>query len=117
MSVARPLPAHLTPAERAAVVEFSESARRLLGAELLEARLFGSRARGDGDEDSDVDIALIVTAAGRARRYDVYDLAFDIQLRTGIDIAPSVIERARMEELRRRERLIATAIDQEGVPL
>jgi predicted nucleotidyltransferase len=117
MSAARPLPPHLTPAERAALVEFTASARRLLGPDLLDLRLFGSRARGEGDEDSDVDVALIVTAAGRARRYEVYDLAFDLQLRTGIDIAPSVIELARLEELRARERAIAAAIDDEGVPL
>jgi predicted nucleotidyltransferase len=117
MSLARALPAHLTPAEQAALTEFVAAARRVLGADLLEARLFGSRARGEAHEDSDVDVALIVTAAGRDRRYEVYDLAFEIQLRTGIDIAPAVIEQARLEELRARERLIAQAIDHEGVPL
>ena len=111
------LPAHLTPAERLALEEFMEGTRRLLGADLCEARLFGSRARGEGHEDSDVDVAVVVTAAGRARRYEVYDLAFDVLLRTGIDIAPSVIEQARLEELRSRERLIAAAIDHEGIPL
>ena len=94
-----------------------DGARRLLGDELLEARLYGSRARGEGDAESDVDVALVVTSAGRERRDRLIDLAFDIQLKTGVEIAPSVVARSRLDELRARERLIARAIDEEGIPL
>jgi predicted nucleotidyltransferase len=83
----------------------------------VEARLFGSRARGEGHEDSDLDVALIVTAPGRQRRGQVYDLAFDVMLAHGVDLAPLVIARERLDELRRRERLLALDLDREGIPL
>ena len=52
-------------------------ARRLAAAypeDLLEVRVFGSRARGDHREDSDLDVAVIV-ASPRPRRTDILDLA------------------------------------------
>lgn len=58
---------------------------------VLEARLYGSRARGDYQPDSDVDVAVILGGAKR-RRVDValemVDLAQDILLDTGIYISP-----------------------------
>ena len=107
----------LSASEQAAVREFLDRVRSMLGPELREARLFGSRARGQGHEHSDVDIALIVGPGGRARRHDVYDLAFDVGHAHGIELAPLVIEDRRLRELRARERRIALDIEREGIPL
>ena len=93
------------------------AARALLGGDLLEARLFGSRARGEGDEHSDLDVALVVADGARARRYELYDRAFDIGLEHGVALAPLVIEAGHLQHLRDREREIARAIEIEGVPL
>lgn len=111
------LPGHLSPAEADAVAELVDAARRLLGLDLYELLLYGSRARGEGNEDSDIDLALIVTPEGRARRNEVYDEAYDIGLRHGVLLAPTLIERERLEELRRRERLFARELDRDGIPL
>ena len=89
----------------------------MLAADLKAVRLFGSRARGEGHEYSDIDIALIVTAAGRARRYEVYDLAFDLGLEHGVELAPLVIDERRLRDLASRERQIASDITVLGVPL
>jgi predicted nucleotidyltransferase len=110
-------PAHLTTAEYGALGEFLPAVRSLLGADLIEIRLFGSRARGERQDDSDLDVALVVSAAGRVKRYEVYDLAFDIQLKTGVALAPLVIEKSRLDELRERERLLAQDLDREGISL
>ncbi len=109
--------AHLTPAEQSALAELLPALRALLGPDLLEARLFGSRSRGEGHPGSDLDVALVVTGRGRARRYEAYDEAYDIGLRWGVDVALLVLERARLEELRARERLLATELDRDGVVL
>jgi uncharacterized protein len=92
-------------------------ARAELGAELRYARLFGSRARGEGHEHSDLDIALIVAPAGRARRHRVYDLAFDIGLAHGVELAALVFDERQFQELKERERCIALDIDGRGIPL
>ena len=85
----------LTAAEKAALSEFMTRVRQMLGSDLKSARLFGSRARGEGHEYSDLDIALVVTPHGRARRYEVYDLAFDVGLEHHVTLAPLVIEEER----------------------
>jgi predicted nucleotidyltransferase len=112
-----PRPPTLSASEAAALREFIARARDILGADLRSARLFGSRARGKGHEDSDLDIALLVPSAGRARRRALYDLAFDIGLAHGLELAPLVLEEERFEELKNRERLIAREIEVEGIPL
>lgn len=111
------LPALLSASEAAAVREFIARAREVLGADLRSARLFGSRARGEGHEHSDLDIALLVSPEGQARRYVIYDLAFDIGLAHGVQLAPLVLEEGRFQELKDRERLIAHDIEREGIPL
>lgn len=111
------LPPTLSASETAAIREFIARARDLLGADLRSARLFGSRARGEGHEESDLDIALLVSPEGRARRHALYDLAFDVGLAHGVELAPLVLEERRFQELKDRERLIARDIEIEGIPL
>jgi len=107
----------LTPAEARALDDLVASVRALLGAELVELRLFGSRARGEGHQDSDLDIAVVVTEPGLARRRDVHDAAFDIGLEHGVSLAPLVLSQRRLDELRARERLLAADLDREGIVL
>ena len=107
----------LSASETAAIGAFVEAVRVLLGPDLKEARLFGSRVRGEGHEDSDLDIVLIVSPGGRARRRALYDLAFDVGFAHRVQLAPLVIEESRLHALRKRERLIARTIDAEGIRL
>jgi predicted nucleotidyltransferase len=110
-------PAFLSPAERTALDAFVDGARRILGAELIEARLFGSRARREGDDESDLDVVLVVTDAGRRMRRKIYDLAFDVSLSHGVEIAPLVLEEARLRTLRERERMLARELERDGISL
>jgi predicted nucleotidyltransferase len=107
----------LTPAESAAIDSFLASVRTLLGPGLLEARLFGSRARGEGTTDSDLDLALIVTPEWRQRRHEVYDLAFDVTVQHGVQVAPLLLTRATLDELRSRELRLGLDIEREGIRL
>jgi predicted nucleotidyltransferase len=108
----------LSASETAALREFVDKVRVMLGPQLKAARLFGSRARGEGHEHSDLDIAIIVgTGARRSHRYEIYDLAFDIGLAHGVELAPVVIEEPQLQELRDRERRLASDIDSSGIAL
>ncbi len=110
-------PAHLGATESEALADFLDRARALLGDELLEARLFGSRARGGGDEASDLDVALVVTPRGRELRREVYGLTFDTAYNFGIRLEPLVITDEQLGELVRHELAIGLALEQEGVRL
>lgn len=110
-------PPTLSASEALAVQEFVAAARELLGPKLKAIRLFGSRARGQGHEHSDLDLALIVEPGSRECRFALYDVAFDVGLAHGVELAPHVIEEQHFLELKRRERRIALDIDEEGIPL
>lgn len=110
-------PAHLSTTEKEALADFLERARALLGSELLESRLFGSRARGEGDEESDLDVALIVTPRGRELRRDVWGLTFDAMYNFGVEVQPLVITEEQLRDLVRRELSIGAALERESVPL
>ena len=75
------------------------AARPTLGDRLLEASLFGSRA------------------GAREQRYAIYDLAYDIGSAHGVDLAPLVIEAPQFAELQARERALARAIEEDGIPV
>jgi uncharacterized protein len=107
----------LSPRELVALEDFLARAREVLGPELREARLFGSRARGEGSGDSDLDLALVVSSAGHRRRHQVQDLAFDTVLRHGVSVSPLVLEEHVLAELKARERRLALDLEREGIPL
>ncbi len=107
----------LTPAEATALQAFMERVRVRLGDALVEARLFGSRARGEGNEESDLDIALVVRAIDAVVKQEIQDLSYDIGLEHGVMLAPLVLEEGQLAFLRSRERLLAADLDREGVVL
>jgi predicted nucleotidyltransferase len=113
----RGFPAHLSAAEKGALADFLGRVRTLLGEELLDARLFGSRARGEGGEDSDLDVALIVTPRGRELRREIHGLTFDAAYDYGVEVEPLVITEEQLRELRERELSIAAVLEREAVPL
>jgi predicted nucleotidyltransferase len=116
MSTVPPSPT-LSAAEKNALTTFMTRVRAMLGPDLKSARLFGSRARGEGHEYSDLDIALVVGAGVRARRYEIYDLAYDIGLDHHVTLAPLVIDEQRFDTLKARERLIVREIERDGIPV
>lgn len=46
--------------------------------QILDLRVFGSRARGDAQEDSDLDVFIKVTDLDRALREKIHDLAWEV---------------------------------------
>jgi predicted nucleotidyltransferase len=111
------LPAHLSAAEKGALTDFLGRVRALLGDDVLEARLFGSRARGEGGEGSDLDVALIVTPRGRELRREIHGLTFDTTFHFGVEVEPLVITEEQLRELVERELSLGAALEREAVLL
>jgi len=81
----------LTEKDRLALKKFKEAVANALGDELVELKLFGSKARGDAREDSDIDV-LVITNSGNWRLSDVvYHIVTNILLDDDVDISPRVI--------------------------
>ncbi len=107
----------LLATEEAALADLGAWLRERFGARLGELAVFGSRARGDSREDSDVDVLVTVDALSSAEAREVAQLAGDLLTRHGVLLSPFIVSRARMAELRQRERLIAREIDRDAVAL
>ena len=78
---------------RVIVYQFSEDVKRILGDKLTKIIVFGSYARGDYREDSDVDIMILTKLSEeeiRAIKNDIYDLAFEVEMSTGIELSPII---------------------------
>ena len=75
------------------VYKFSLQLRDLLGSSLSKVILYGSYARVDNHDHSDVDVMILVKmkdAEIKRIENDVYDMAFEIEIETGIDISPII---------------------------
>ena len=91
--------------------------RARFGARLRELTLFGSRARGEGDEESDVDVAVVVEGLTSVEGREIAHFCGDLMTQHAVLVSPFAVSRERMDELRRRERLIAREIERDGLPL
>ncbi len=54
--------------------------------QLQELRLFGSSARGDRTRESDIDIFVCLAQVNRKIEEDIFDMAYDLELKYGYTI-------------------------------
>lgn len=78
----------------AVINEFVQSVKILLGCHVQNIILYGSYARNEERENSDIDILLLVDLPAKEIKRiqnDIYDLAFELELASGKDISPVII--------------------------
>jgi len=103
--------------EQSAVHDFAKGVRAGLGANLVELRLFGSRARGEAAPDSDIDV-LVVVSGDRVHAEDrVIDVAFDVNLAYDLYISPRVVTAASLRDPVWRTTSFVKSVEREGVVL
>lgn len=64
------------------------------GNNLVEVKLFGSKAAGKDQPDSDIDVLVAVEKGGADVEDEVLDIAFDVNLKHDVYVSPRVIDRA-----------------------
>jgi len=89
----------LNSKEKSALTEFKAALEQSLGSQLIELKLFGSKARGDDRPNSDIDVLVIVATDDWRIRDKVYDVATDILLQRDVCISPKVISKKKFEQL------------------
>lgn len=85
------------------------------GDNLLEIRLFGSKARGDDDVYSDTDVLILLGECDWERRRVLTDLAFGCGYPFKVFFAPLILSERQFHGWKERELLIAQEIDREGI--
>jgi len=83
----------LSAKEKSALKHFKASLEQTLGSQLIELKLFGSKARGDDRPNSDMDVLVIVATDDWHIRDKVYDVATDVLLQMDVCISPKVISK------------------------
>lgn len=107
----------LNKSEDRALKRFKSAIENALRDNLIEIKLFGSRARGDARADSDIDV-LIITKSSEWRVNDViYAIATDILLDDGVAISPKVLSEMDYRRLIKTGAAFAANVAKEGVPL
>lgn len=85
--------------------------------ELVELRLFGSKARGDSHLESDIDVVVVLENCDWKTEYAVYDLCYDLSVDSGVVITPVVYSRSDYESPLRQATPFREAVVREGVTL
>lgn len=89
----------LSPDEKSVLSNFKAVLKQALSGQLVELKLFGSKARGDDQPDSDIDVLVIVASDDWHIRDTVYDVATDMLLQWDVCISPKVISKSRFDQL------------------
>lgn len=82
------------------VYQFAQQLKSIFGIHLSKVIVYGSYARDDYQENSDVDVMILVDLPDeeiKSKENMVYDVAFDIEMKTGIDISPVIKNEAQYE--------------------
>jgi predicted nucleotidyltransferase len=107
----------LRPDEQKAVAYFVDLLQRHHPERVVQAVLFGSKARGESTPSSDIDILIIVDQEDWRFSHAISDLAADISLEYDVLIAPRVIGRERWERMTELRSGLYRNIVAEGIPL
>lgn len=105
----------LNKQEETALKQFKADLQQVLGNQLIELNLYGSKARGDDHPDSDVDVLVIVAGQDWRICDTVYDIATDILLQTNVCISPKVISESKFGQLREEGAAFIRNIDKDVI--
>jgi predicted nucleotidyltransferase len=109
--------ARLSEEERQAIQVFVHRLHESFPGEILQATLFGSKARGDSGPWSDIDILVIVREESWPLRGEISTLAARVSLEYDVLIGPRVIGLERWEGMERDGFSLYRNITAERVPL
>jgi len=93
-----------------------ELKNRLSGlVEILDFKVFGSRARGDADEYSDMDVFFEVESLDSALKDKISEIVWEVGFNNYTVISPLIFTREELENSPLRSSLIVEVIAEEGV--
>ena len=107
--------AYLEPNELQALNDLKQSLNQVF--QLVDFRLYGSKARGTADADSDIDVMIELEELTPTFYDKVFDAVFDINLQYGVFISAVLFGRKELEEGPMSASQLFKAIERDGVRL
>ena len=83
-------PPYLTKTEKRALQEFKRKITQKLAGEILELKLFGSKARGDYKKTSDIDVFIVLKEARKRQSDIIYDTVTQIAIDYGVYLSVKI---------------------------
>jgi predicted nucleotidyltransferase len=108
---------HLSLNEEQALESFVQQLLEELEPEIIDIRLFGSKARGDAGPGSDLDVLVLVQDSAYSLKHRILWIAADISLEYGVLLSPRIIPPEAWNEMVEAETLFFRAISAESIPL
>ena len=85
--------------------------------ELVDFKIFGSRARGDQEEYSDMDVFIEVDGLDKCLKNKIRDIVWEVGFNNFLVISPLIFSRYDIEETALKVSPIVQNIMGEGVPI
>ena len=85
--------------------------------EVVDLKLFGSKARGDFHKHSDIDILLVLKKVSDSLEKKVYSLVNDIFLKTGVDLSVKIFSEKEYKKLNAIPTAFMQLVQQDGISL
>jgi predicted nucleotidyltransferase len=108
---------NLSDQEATALQAYVHALQERFGAQLVDAMLFGSRARGDAHPDSDVDVLAILDDPDAEALSEARGLAFDIWLAYGVLLSIRAMSQEGWQTLTARQSLFYRNLVRDGFSL
>ena len=91
--------------------------KEMLGSQtnLIDFRVFGSRARGDADDKSDMDVFVEVESLTPEVKEKIHETTWAVGFKNFMVISPLIVSRFELEQTALRSSAIIRSITREGV--
>ncbi len=84
---------------------------------LVELKLFGSRARGDYDSESDLDVLAVLESLDWKSEKDIFEICFEVGLKYDLLFSPIVYSRDEYESELNKITPFYQSVEKEGISL
>ena len=101
--------------DRQIVIEFKRRVKELMN--IVDLRVFGSRARGDNDPDSDLDIFIVVEKLTSDLRTRISEIAWEVGFEQDQVITTTVTTSYDLKYGAMGANPLIFAIDRDGIPV
>lgn len=108
---------YLNDIEKQGISVLTKRVGELLGASLLDIRIFGSKIRGDFDKESDIDVLIVIDSDDWHLQNEISKITADVNLEFDCNISPVIYTRLEHERNKYFRTLFIQEIEREGVSL
>ena len=97
--------------------EYTQLLHKDFKTDLERIILFGSHVRGRATKESDLDLLIIIKRENKDLRNQIIDLAYELILKYGVDIAPAIFNSKEWTALTKKPTSFAYLVLKDGKKL